>query len=161
MPASNIQYIHVGDDHRLRIEGSGKVMLKSPNGARLSLANVLFVPSMAMNLLSIHMLISANNLKVFFDSTGCGLRDATSHALIACGIMKNGLYEFSMQSDPISQTHIASNMLQPAQYSMSITYLWLNRLGHVNAQKLKQLKKGDLYSHLPKFDAATGFFCKS
>lgn len=116
---------------------------------------------MAKNLLSIHMLTSNNNLNVQFDNHGCVLRDRANEKIIARGILRSGLYEFTMQSSMVSRSQVAAKSPAKPRTPMSETYLWHSRLGHVHAKKLKQINQSDIYLSPPRFNASTEFFSES
>lgn len=160
-PASAIQYIHVGDDHGLKIEGSGSVILAAADIGQLTLTNVLYVPTMVKNLLSICMLISTNDFRLEFNSAGYTLCDKSHNMIIARRTLKAGLYKFSMKSFHQHQTHLTTKPAAAFKTSLSDSVLWHCRLGHVNSQKLKEISKGSLYSPSPKIDASSDFFYES
>lgn len=64
---------------------------------RIRLVNILFIPEIQNNLLSISKLIEFSRIKVMFDENGCFLHDLTSRKDIAYGRRLNGLYKLNLE----------------------------------------------------------------
>ncbi|PON89348.1 hypothetical protein TorRG33x02_148910, partial [Trema orientale] len=58
----------------------------------LKLSNILHVPKITKNLISISQFISDNNVLVEFSSTCCVIKDKATKTILLQGILKDGLY---------------------------------------------------------------------
>ncbi|WVZ25460.1 hypothetical protein V8G54_004004 [Vigna mungo] len=89
-------------------------------GGRLKLTNVLFVPKLSCNLISVSQLSDESNCTIQFTNKLCVLQDRTSRMLIGAGKRKDGLYYlYGVQK---IQIHMVDGMNQ--------VDLWHKRLGH-------------------------------
>lgn len=115
----------------------------------LVLKNVLFVPSLKHNLLSVTKLSQDNNCQVILHPDFCVIRDNTNYRVKGISRQHNGLYYFldvpvesiDLNSLPsafgvsIDGNHVgSSNMTSVESYTM-----WHNRFGHAPTLKLKQI----------------------
>lgn len=116
---------------------------------------------MVKNLLSICMRMAMNDFCLEFHSSSCLLRNAQSSQVLAKGVLKNGLYEFSMTTKQSTQSGLVSNSAKVMISSSAETHLWHSRLGHVNLQKLKTISNSTLYSPTVEFTTTNKFFCES
>ena len=74
-------------------EGTGTISFVSCNGSTKKLLDVLYVPEIKRNLLSIAA-ITDRNLKVHFDTAGAVITDA-NNTIVGRGIRRNNLYKLS------------------------------------------------------------------
>lgn len=89
-------------------------------GGGLKIKNVLYVPKLNCNLISISQLIDEKNCIVHFTDTLCVMQDRTSKMLIGAGERRDGLYFFKgIRSE---KAHKASGICQ--------FNLWHQRMGH-------------------------------
>ncbi|KAI5428529.1 hypothetical protein KIW84_033494 [Lathyrus oleraceus] len=101
----------VGNGNRLRILGSGSTELN-----KLNLHNVLYVPEITKNLLSISKLTADNNAIVEFDANYCYVKDKMTGNALLKGKVKDGLYQLSsansqVNKDPCTTT---SHTIEPS-----------------------------------------------
>lgn len=136
------QFIHIGDNRGLNILGLGTVPLISLDGVCLELKDVLFVPTMVKNLLSVQTLLAINTFCLVFDNTSCTLKDIWSNSIIAHGNLKSGLFEFSMSSELCSRSVLHSSEHSAAIATLSSStsaQLWHSHLVHLNQMRLKTI----------------------
>ncbi|WVZ23541.1 hypothetical protein V8G54_002085 [Vigna mungo] len=89
-------------------------------GGRLKLTNVLFVPKLSCNLISVSQLSDESNCIIQFTNKLCVLQDRTSRMLIGAGKRKDGLYYlYGVQKIQIQMVD-----------GMNQVDLWHKRLGH-------------------------------
>ncbi|KAL2933389.1 Retrovirus-related Pol polyprotein from transposon RE1 [Bienertia sinuspersici] len=101
----------------------GSVILSS----RLTLKNVLYVPDLHCNLISVSQLIDTSTCLVHFTNTLCAIQDQHSRMLIGTGERRGGLYYFH---------HVpAINVVSTS--STTEFELWHRRLGHPSDRVLK------------------------
>ncbi|KAL5728168.1 hypothetical protein ACHQM5_001281 [Ranunculus cassubicifolius] len=114
--------LHVGNGDALPIYNTGFSLLPTPS-KHLLLKNVLHVPSITHNLLSVYRLVTDNNCSITFTKSNFLVKDLTTNKVLLTGLLNNGLY----------QTHPSSTQpLSPFAYLgvKSSTALWHSRLGH-------------------------------
>ena len=124
--------IHMGDDFTIISEGQGTVDLK--NGF---FSNVLCVPSLESNLLSVYYMTHTRVPKrVSFSPNYVEITDLASRKLIAKGLANHHTraYEFS---------HFVPNEKATAllTHGNEVSRLWHERFGHINFKYLQQLQK--------------------
>ncbi|KAK2999074.1 hypothetical protein RJ639_024033 [Escallonia herrerae] len=95
----------------------------------ITLRHVLYVPNLAVNLISVSCLATDANCFVAFSNDICVLQDRTSKSPIGLGKMHRGVFVFQ----PLSTATVAS-------VSESESYeLWHRRMGHPSSQPLIHL----------------------
>lgn len=126
-PAS-INNITVADNKQLPVMGCGKVNIKSYDCksnrliGTVQVRNVLFVPELAVNLLSIHQM-TKNKCNVQFDENYCRIYQNSN--LVMTGHLQNGLYVINNEIFAL----------------LSSAHLWHQRMGHLNYQNLQKLNE--------------------
>ncbi|KAI0511944.1 hypothetical protein KFK09_012578 [Dendrobium nobile] len=124
---SGTQQITLGNGYQLPIQNSGKGILPTPTGT-LYLQNLLHVPNLSFNLISIYRLTNDNKCTVKFSANGFCIQDSTTGQTLLRGPCVNGLY-------PIRSTATTANL---ALFSAQEVYnLWHRRLGHPARQTLQ------------------------
>jgi hypothetical protein len=107
----------VGDGNSLSVTGQGNSFLSTPS-SNFALNNVLIVPSIIRNLLSVRQFTRDNNCSVEFDALGFSIKDPrTSRVMLRCN-SSGDLYTFP------AATH------QAYAAASNVASLWHCRLGH-------------------------------
>lgn len=88
VPCSSNKNIITADGSLITVAGQGDIKL-SPT---LILKNVLHVPKLCVNLVSVSKLSQDSNCKVIFDSSHCDFEDRNSGEIIGHAEARNGLY---------------------------------------------------------------------
>ena len=96
-----------------------KVLIKISLGTKL-IKDVLFVPSISQNLLSVGQLLE-KGFKVFFETNQCQIKDAEGKDVFI--VMMNGK---SFALDPLKEEQMAYSTTK------SNAEVWHKRLGHLN-----------------------------
>ena len=114
--------ITTADGNSHSIDGIENVNVSSNDGPRIKLQNVLYVPSLHQNLMSVGSLTDTG-LSMHFTNKNCFVMDK-SPSILAIGKRdhSNGLYSFSQHSSDISINSVSNS---------SITELWHIRFGHL------------------------------
>lgn len=113
----------VGNGDKLEIVATGSSKLKS-----LNLDDVLYVPNITKNLLSVSKLAADNNIFVEFDKNCCFVKEKLTGKVILKGLLKNGLYQLSgTKGNPYA--------------FVSVKESWHRRLGHPNNKVLDKVLK--------------------
>ena len=142
--------MEVGDGTPLSVRGKGDVILQvvMPNkcSQKLTLRNVLFVPDMNHNLISVSQCTSKNK-KVLFYENSCKIL-SNKNKLVACGSRIGKLYYIDCMS--LSSASIAKS--QPA-------HLWHRRLGHVCNSSLQKMINQKLVKGLENVSSDNNDVC--
>lgn len=117
--------IQTANNTRIKTIAKGDVLLDGET-MEIPVKDVLHVPDLSMNLLSISQ-ICGKGFKVIFDSKSCQVIDRDGK-LFTTGTQVNGLYSFNAYQGKAMVTK--SNDAD----------LWHRRLGHLNFESLKKLK---------------------
>ncbi|PKU61899.1 Retrovirus-related Pol polyprotein from transposon TNT 1-94 [Dendrobium catenatum] len=106
------------------IHSAGQGILPLPDNTRKPhLRNLLHVPSLTHNLLSVSKLTTDNSVSITFDANGFTIKDLQDHRPLLHGRLHNGLYQIKLSSDT---RHTALTATKPFGHS------WHSRLGHPN-----------------------------
>lgn len=137
--------VAVANNEKLKCSGMGNLMVNFGTEVR-QLENVLFVPQLATNLISVSKLVESG-LTVEFNSHGCSIYDSKVSgnrlALVGC---KNGIYKISCNIvKPLHNKVYSSKLLSNGQKTESTavavsTRLWHRRLGHLGLRGMCTLK---------------------
>lgn len=113
--------VMVGNGNSLPICNSGKGLLTTPT-SQFTLSNVLHVPSMTQNLLSVFHFAKDNHCKLTFDDSGFVIQDKTTNKVLHQGPCHQGLYPLHPCSDSAPSQVLLS--------TRSSALEWHNKLGH-------------------------------
>ena len=132
------QKVTLGDEHTLEAIGIGtvEVNLKLPDGGSQigSLSDVLYVPSLAYNLLSVAKVTEAGKNVQFSETQGKIFDDQGE--LVAIASKAGSLYYLDCESLQTTEINSASHQ--------SKENLWHRRFGHLGERGLSTLKKDGL-----------------
>ncbi|KAI0499987.1 hypothetical protein KFK09_018195 [Dendrobium nobile] len=137
---NNLQYpakyndqdsVSIANGSQILVAHSGQGLLPLPDTPRkLYLRNILHVPSLSHNLLSVSKLTNDNLVSVSFDSNGFKIKDCKDHRLLLHGHLRDGLYQLCR---PASFKSTALHV------QTSKEKIWHARLGHPHHGLLKEL----------------------
>ncbi|KAJ9544289.1 hypothetical protein OSB04_023996 [Centaurea solstitialis] len=147
MPYTGNDHVSFGNGHILNISRIGNASITK----NIDLADVLVVPRLTKNLLSISKLTSDSPVDVLFSDDAFTIQNRRTKDILARGRCDNGLYVLE-QGHKALMAGLKSNRLR-ASYE-----LWHNRLGHVAFETISLLNKlGHLFltSVLPKPSVCT------
>ena len=148
-PYNGGEEVHVGNGAGLQITHTGLSTLPSTKRS-LYLNNVLRVPQISKNLISVNKLCTDNFVSVEFFPNQFQVKDLNSGAQILHGQSKDGGYEWPSQSAPISSSSV---FISSVKCPLS---LWHSRLGH---PALPILNSVVLKSLLPLSNKDSNFHC--
>lgn len=141
-------FLSVGNGNRLKIEHVGSSLIKTANNDILVLNEMLHVPAIKKNLISISKLTSDNNVTVEFSSDTCFVKDKVTKRKVLQGTLKEGLYQFEpvqaasnhqlsslsncSQSSRFSTFSVVKNYVIPPKHKtvLSVKDKWHRKLGH-------------------------------
>jgi hypothetical protein len=130
---SNSKTILLGDNSTYHALGFGSVLLKLTTGQSLLIKDILYVPGLAKNLLSVAQITSIGNTIVTFTRDQCVIKTTspTSHQTMLFRVPKDGnLFSLGIGIDPSAQSNVATSK------SDLDTLKWHYRLGHLNLRYL-------------------------
>lgn len=120
--------IIVANSNKLKVSCIGDVKIVTKTDAcefDVPVKDVLCVPELTTNLLSVSQLIKNNN-QVSFSENGCSVYNKDGQ-LVAQAVLTNGVYKLMMPENVLAACGAVSSEL------------WHRRLGHVNSQYLNQM----------------------
>lgn len=134
LPSSQkTQITHIGD---IELDGGLKML------------NVMYVPQLARNLLSIHKLAKDNHCDVMFYPNKCEIVDSTSKLVKGVGLVEQGLY-YLVDNRKLSAMHNATKENTPMCFTVgqnsqdqagsSLYNLWHRRLGHTSNTTMQHI----------------------
>lgn len=127
-----ISTIKIADNKTLHVESCGNVILHIPNNdgssSEILVKNVLYVPKLSTNLLSVSKIIKSG-CKVEFDKTGCSVYNSMNKK-VATADLVNDTYRLNINYSKIfaMSAKLESNL-----------HLWHQRLGHLNYNDVQKL----------------------
>ncbi|KAJ3698372.1 hypothetical protein LUZ61_002077 [Rhynchospora tenuis] len=144
LPYAGTDTVHIGNGAGLSILNIGSTVIYT-SIKPIYLNNVLHVPKITKNLLSISQLLRDNDVIVEFSSSYCFIKDRVTHQTLLLGNLTNGLY--SLQQPTTHQAlHIAHNSSE----------VWHSRLVHCSHNVLDTLAK----TNCLVINSKTKFFCE-
>ncbi|MCO5609186.1 hypothetical protein L7F22_063409 [Adiantum nelumboides] len=137
------------------IKDVGKILITILDGSNLCLSDVLYVPGIKKNLLSVSSL-SKNALRVIFEDDICIVRDRENgYSLITTGTLENGLFVLDHYEKQI-QACIAETKTQ----AMQDVELWHARFGHVGYGSLMTLQRHNMVHDLSLLEMPPRHVCE-
>ena len=135
-------YVQTGDNTTHQIEHVGNVSLRRGNGKELPMRNVLHVPNIAKNLVSVGQIVD-QGMQVKFNKAGCFIE---KHGrLIARGKREGRMFTLD-----VDMPRITSVMFSHGSNIISDVEMWHKRTGHINLQMLQIMLERNVISGLPK-----------
>jgi hypothetical protein len=134
-PYQGQELVSVGNGQNLPIQNIGNSQLHTKYH-KFQLRNVLHVPKIASNLLSVHNLCLDNNCSCYFDAKKLLIQDLPTGRLLYKGLSSNGVYP--IQSHLF---HSTANKTECVAHSISSDkwHLWHSRLGHPSSNVLHNI----------------------
>ncbi|XP_052486483.1 uncharacterized protein LOC128041158 [Gossypium raimondii] len=123
--------VKVGNGQFIRAEGRGEVLICTPTGNKV-ISNVLLVPEIDRNLLSIAQLLEKGYSVVFKDKQ-CHIADLSGSSLMTVTM-----------TDKCFEVHWPSDSKSAYTASVDDSKLWHQRLGHANFRSMARLAKEGL-----------------
>lgn len=125
--------VTVGNGHRIAISHTSSTLLSTGSG-ELLLHDLLFVPDIHKNLLSVSKFTKDNKVYFEFYSHDCYIKDLKTHKVLLQGTKSNGLYKFLLAKlkHAFNTTHEAirsAESFQKSDLEFQFT-CWHQRLGH-------------------------------
>ncbi|PKU68032.1 Retrovirus-related Pol polyprotein from transposon TNT 1-94 [Dendrobium catenatum] len=131
--------VTIGDGRSVPIAHMGTGLLPT-TASKLLLSQILHIPSLSYNLLSISNLVKDNPISIKFEENGFVFKDRTTKQVILKGPCSNGMYKIGTQRQQ-----------QPSQallVSKTSSLDWQRRLGHPHHSVLQQISKTNPTLHI-------------
>ncbi|XP_069148053.1 uncharacterized protein [Solanum lycopersicum] len=142
--------VRLGDNKKIQVEGEGTVSIMTSQGNAKILEDVMFVPSLSHNLLSIGQLM-ISGYSISFDDGVCTIKNKKSGKTIAKVPMINNKM-FPLEVSMVEKCVMVAS-------GDDETRLWHLRYGHLNVNELKLLSQKKVVFGLPKVENLD--FCES
>ncbi|KAI0496003.1 hypothetical protein KFK09_022310 [Dendrobium nobile] len=136
--------IFIGDGRNIPIAHSG---ILPTHNRKFLLSNLLHVPKISYNLLSISQLVKDNNISITFDPSGFVCKDLTTNNQLLRGPCKAGLYKITPTSTTNSQEVACAASTNP-------NFTWHDRLGHPHFKILKCITQSNSALHISPFNTS-------
>lgn len=133
--ATDSKDIMCANKERMQVKAMGDSTLSLD--ADVTLNNVLLIPNLGVNLLSVSKIVEKGNT-VFFDSTGCTIKN-TGGQIVAHVQAENGVYKLREKSESCMVAYDS--------------YTWHRRLGHMNFNSLTRMRDGQLLAYISRTTA--------
>jgi transposase InsO family protein len=138
-PYQGQEQVSVGNGQNLPIQNIGNSQLYT-KFRKFQLRNVLHVPRIASNLLSVHKLCPHNHCSCYFDANKLLIQDLPTGRVLYKGLSKNGVYPIqssTLFNSVINKTACTAHSVSTA--SAHKWQLWHSRLGHPSHKVLTTL----------------------
>ena len=129
------------EDGKLKkVEGKGTIVVHTKEGNQKFIHDVLYVPSLSQNLLSIGQLLR-KGYSLYFDDSVCTTYDKKNKLTVAkVGLSQNNVFPLNM---PLHEK------ISLKSETVDESHLWLLRHGHLNYQGLQLFKQRNVVVGLP------------
>ena len=139
-------YVETGDDTAHPFKHTGNVPLTMHDGKVKYLADVLHVPSITKNLVSVGQMVE-QNLQVRFNPAGLFIEEYKEDGrLIAQGKKVGRMFTLDVDVPEVKAAMFAQGTGVVADIE-----IWHKRIGHVNVQRLKSMQNQNIITGNPKF----------
>jgi hypothetical protein len=140
--------VELGDKNTYPVEGIGQASVKLKTGNNVHLSNVLYVPGLEKNLVSISFLEDKGNIIAFVDGKVLSWpRDSSIENARVIGTREGRLYRLLERNDEA----LVHDEVNPNE-------LWHRRYAHINYQALPFLKK--MVEGIPELQSTHEGICK-
>lgn len=133
-PEKRSMKISVANGEKLLVKGRGNAEPQVGENEKLILENVLHVPDLSMNLISVSDL-TKKNCSINFDKEGCTIQN--KNRIIASCQEVDGIYELTEKKNNVVNVTLSNQNGQ----NVNITNIWHKRLGHLNRNYMAEMQK--------------------
>lgn len=150
--------VTIADGERHVVGGSGEANVQLDCG-EIKMTNVMYVPSLKRNLVSVGSLADEGHVIVFTNRICLVLDNARNKQIVAQGVRHkaNGLYQLGVTSRKTNSLEASSVEIQKDEANNVVTAeeieLWHKRCGHLHYKGLNHLAKKERVKGLPNLDS--------
>ncbi|MCO5554908.1 hypothetical protein L7F22_008446 [Adiantum nelumboides] len=141
-----IGYVEIGDDSTHPIEHVGKVSLCMPDGQKKHMTDVLHVPTITKNLVSVGQMVE-QGLQVKFNKHGCFVEDFQA----GCKLVAKGKRIGRMFTLDVNMPTKDAALFTQGSLVITDLDIWHKLIGHANVQRLKSMQSKGIVTGLPRF----------
>eukprot|EP00257_Ricinus_communis_P021530 XP_015581047.1 uncharacterized protein LOC107262074 [Ricinus communis] len=123
-------------------EGKGDILIQAKNGSHQFITDVYYVPEMKVNVLSLGQLLE-KQFEIYLKNGALVMKDNKGNLIAKVEMTKNRMFILKLQSDYMKCLKASAS---------DSSWLWHQRLGHLNFISLKQLAQGRMVHGLPFID---------
>ena len=111
----------MGNGEKLNIQHIGNSLIANNNSKTLLLRDILHVPQIEKNLLSVSQLIACNDITIEFDDLDCVVKDKETGQILLQRKLREGLYQ--LQVPPLK------HQIQPyvSNFSQSFSHVFYSK----------------------------------
>lgn len=146
------QQIHAANGAGLSITHTEQSSFISPSNHVFHLKNLLHVPSVTKNLLTVSQFAHDNNIYFEFHPSFCLVKDQATGNILLKGLLQDGLYSFKLNASTsssqsqssvyhVSNPSSSSSTTNSSLHCKSNLDIWHNRLGHPSTLVITQVLK--------------------
>jgi hypothetical protein len=136
---SSVSKVRIGNGEYIPVKGKGTVAIEGNSGIKL-ISDVLFVPEIDQNLLSVGQLLEKGYSLVFKDKH-CSISDPAGLEIFTIK-MKGKSFSIDWMEEESAAYLSTANQSE----------LWHKRLGHFNQETLMQMQKKKMVQGMPKLE---------
>ncbi|CAL8999519.1 unnamed protein product [Prunus brigantina] len=151
LPSKAEMKVFVGNGERVKVEYIGLARIELESGFVLELVDVVYIPSMKRNLISVSKLVKSN-LQFEFDKSGFSI--FRNKVMIGNGFLDDDMFRLNCKKPNLSTSNLNINLISTKRKAdKEESYkLWHKRLGHVSAERMNFLNKENLLPPLNHHD---------
>lgn len=135
--------VTVANNSSIAVEGAGEVELElivENKNSHVTMKNVLYVPDLCANLLSVNQMTKNGN-RVVFKNEKCFVYNKLGD-LIATASLVDDMYKLDIWKSPnVLLADETEHKIESANIAKMDPMLWHRRLGHVNFEKLNNVRE--------------------
>ncbi|WP_139158356.1 DDE-type integrase/transposase/recombinase, partial [Enterobacter cloacae complex sp. GF14B] len=139
-------YVQTGDDTAHPIAHVGGIPLNTKSGKSKYLADVLHVPNITKNLVSVGQMVE-QGLQVRFNPNGCYVEDFQN----GCKLITEGKCVGTMFTLNVDMPEVKAALFAQGTGVLADVDICHKRIGHVNEQRLRSMQSKQIVKGLPKF----------
>lgn len=147
--------IYLANNHVIIAKGMGTVhvnLMVKGEKRNISFQDVLYVPELHGNLLSVNRIVACG-YKVLFDESGCAIQDRNG-SIVAAATKERNLYRLSVTPQEVSDR---ANFAEAHKADMA---LWHQRMGHLGVDSIRKLVTNGMVKDLDLHDDNDMELCK-
>jgi len=138
LQSSEVAKVRIGNGDCIAIKGKGTIVITTKSGTK-TISDVLYVPDIDQNLLSVGQLIE-KGMKVIFEDKSCYIFNDVGQKILQAK-MRGKSFSFL----PFEEEHTAFST------KLNDIEVWHKRLGHCHQQWMLSIKKHDVVKGVPSF----------
>ncbi|MCH84025.1 copia-type polyprotein, partial [Trifolium medium] len=135
--------VRLADNSSIQAMGSGDMVIKRSNGDSAVIEEVLYVPGMGCNLLSVGQLIE-KGFSVIIKDEYFELFDSANVLVLRTPLAKNRTFKTMINTTAVECMKVVTDEMQ--------SWIWHQRFGHLNFRYLTQLVSKGMVTGLPRIE---------